>query len=593
MKARKEKQLFNGTEEFNYSDVENGIFVDEDAKKVCVTKTTSSVVICNQLKLSKVAIDQNGIVKAVCISCYNQNTETFIELPLYDIEYFNDCNILDTFSINNMLIRKQHKELLARYVEYLYMNYSQIKECEVIYTYSGLGFLSKRDFSVDTSKYYTSFITSKDSIKEGVIGENLRNLVSHKGNLNDINNFLITNINTSESKLALSLGLLGPISYLVESASNIDNRLVNISGMSSTGKTTAAKLALSLFTRPVKTQNGLYRNANGTTLSIQRNLPQGNGLTIVIDDFSAFASKNATQNENFIYSLESAFGRTSCDYKGGVITPKVRKGAILLTSESKISEMSFKEGALVRILELSNIKWTKNAEHAKRINYFCDKQYGLLGPKLMQIILNYSLEELNQKFESICNNIRDYLLSHHLFDKFSDRIIDEYALVLLAVSILEKYYVDNSLCEINNFGFESIFMLLMSQEEENFNFRNPYEYVYSKLIDFYVQNTKSFIHEVNGDEPDKNHIFGRMYINNNKNAIMALTYVGKKAFDRQYKIDLDDSFLMQEFENKGQVLANKNKTSLSERYQVCIVINKVKIKCIRFVMPEHIKNKLN
>lgn len=592
-KVLKNKKIEKSEEIFQYSDVENGIFVDDERKKICYTKSSNSVVICDQLCLSKVAIDQNGTIKAIAISIYEPNSKTYREFPLYSLICYDDTNIVNTFKLNNVLIREQHKDLLAKYVEYLYINYKFITNCDVIRTYSGLGFLEKIDMSVDTSTYYTSLITTKDSITEGLIEESLRKIVSHNGDLNQINNFLIKNINTPESKLALALGLLGPISYLCDSNSNIDNRLVNISGISSTGKTTAAKLALSLFTKPEKTVNGLYRNANGTTLSIQRTLAEGNGLTMLIDDFSAFASRSSHENEKFIYSLESAFGRSSCDLKGGVITPKTRKGAIILTSENKISDLSFKEGALVRILELSNIHWTKDANHANKINNFCNEHYGLLGPQLMQIVLNYPQQHLTEKLNIQRNKIRRNLLKNHLFDKFTDRIIDEYALVLLCVKIVEEYYQKNSLTIDEKFQFYEIFNLLMKQEEENYNMRNPYVNVYHKLIDFYVQNSKGFIYEFNGDEPNKNHVLGRIYITDSgEKAIMGLTHHGRIAFKKQYSFDLHDACLMQEFEAKGKVLFDKDKTSWTERYTQSCKINGVSIKVLRIVLPEYILKNL-
>ena len=592
------EMLNKGEQESYYNDYSERISVDFENNILLLSKGGSNFQICNRIVLNQVGINQQNRLVSIALGYYINKDQIF-NLPLIDIKYFKPKYICEIFSAYGICIRSKFAKNISNYIEYLYNNYSLFEECSVVNTYDSIGFLESQPGTVDLSKFYTKFVISKDSIVEGNLSGDFNNLVTYAGNKDEINRFLQENIDTEETILGLSLGLLGPVSSILGDRANVGNALVNISGRSSTGKSTIANLGVSLFSKPIKTDQGLYRNANGTTLSIERSLNSAVGMTFYVDDFSAFASRNPRETEKFIYSMESEYGRTSCNFRGGVIQPPHRKGAIIFTSEKKLADNRFKAGALVRVLELADIAWTKSAEHAEIINNFCKRNYGILGPELVKTMLNYGYDELEARFDMYRESLLEEMESLGCVDEFTPRISVLYSLIMVCVDVVSTYYKTAGI-ELENdtlqeYMTDLIALLLLKQEVDYYGFRNSYEDDYNKIVEFYKLNTKKFINNLSGIETEKNNFFGRHIKcrkHPNKLAIV-LNYVGIENLCDQYDVDLhcyNVEFLQYLEENDLIAVINEDETTPSKRYFSNQPINGTSFKAITIFLPEELKD---
>lgn len=87
-------------------------------------------------------------------------------------------------------------------------------------------------------------------------------------------------------ELAVVMGLASAVVGFISREMSMENIIAHIINDSSTGKTTACQLAISVFGSPVIKGNGLMLSWNGTVNAIQRSLTGNNGVVIALDEVS-------------------------------------------------------------------------------------------------------------------------------------------------------------------------------------------------------------------------------------------------------------------------------------------------------------------
>lgn len=125
-----------------------------------------------------------------------------------------------------------------------------------------------------------------------------------------------------ETQLALAMGLSSIVSSLVNSKREIGTLVVNVSGSSSTGKSTMAQLSASLYGSPVTSNFGLVRTFNATKNSILAMCEGRNGLPIILDDANANAKEH--NKSDLIYQLAMGEARARCNNVGNNLAQRER-----------------------------------------------------------------------------------------------------------------------------------------------------------------------------------------------------------------------------------------------------------------------------
>lgn len=156
-------------------------------------------------------------------------------------------------------------------------------------------------------------------------------------------------------------------------------------GNSSTGKSTAAALAVSIAGNPTKGSNTLFRSWNGTRNALEGYLSNNYGLPIVLDELSAATFKDTT---GLLYSLAEGQGRQRSNIDGNVKALKNWGTSVISTAEHSVLNNSARnDGLNVRTIEISEA-FTTSADNADAIKKAISVNYGHVMPLVAEYLLN-------------------------------------------------------------------------------------------------------------------------------------------------------------------------------------------------------------
>src|SRR5699024_1008736 len=155
-------------------------------------------------------------------------------------------------------------------------------------------------------------------------------------------------------------------------------------GNSSTGKSTAAALAVSIAGNPTKGSNTLFRSWNGTRNALEGYLSNNYGLPIVLDELSAATFKDTT---GLLDSLAEVQGRQRSNIDGNVKALKNWGTSVISTAEHSVLNNSARnDGLNVRTIEISEA-FTTRADNADAIKRATSVNYGHIMPIVAEYLL--------------------------------------------------------------------------------------------------------------------------------------------------------------------------------------------------------------
>lgn len=281
-------------------------------------------------------------------------------------------------------------------------------------------------------------------------------------------------------ELALAIGALGPIAYLLHQANTITSfPLVAFIGNSSSGKTTSLKLACSLWGLPT-TGIGLIDSLHQTENALYATLEKNQGMPAFIDETSAGGT--AWDFAQMIYFLSEGRGKKRCDVQGDLRRTAKFGSAVIFTGERSLLEHTEKNpGLYARLLELTFPAWTDNAKHAEDITAFVTANYGTAAPVFMEWLLaNKSI--LPDMFHQEYNGLQN------LCPPCSGI---EHRLLKIAAQILASAQVLNISLGIT-LDIEKMRQLLITQLDDNKPARDKSTEAYEKILAMIAENYPKF-----------------------------------------------------------------------------------------------------
>ena len=362
-----------------------------------------------------------------------ENTEKIIISNGKDKEHTFESDILTTRKLPSLI--KYGHSINESYIKDL--SYAlQLMRDELptsdLYDGSGIietphGYIVMID-TIYTSKQYDQ-LASLDPIVDSTY------LLEPKGTFKD---WLNTYINEVKGHLLLELAVVFGISALVTSFLKHKREIefagiiFSFTGQSSTGKSTAAALAVSVAGNPTKGNKTLFRSWNGTRNALEGYLSNNYGIPLVFDELSLATFKDTT---GLLYSIAEGQGRQRSNVHGEIKTPKNWGTSVISTSEYSIFTNSAQnDGLHVRTIEI-NEQFTTNATNADNIKKAVALNYGHVLPLVAQYLINRE-EEVIQWFKD----------EHHWFKaKLKDetnntgkRMIKRYAVITTSAKILGR-----------------------------------------------------------------------------------------------------------------------------------------------------------
>ncbi|PIC95701.1 hypothetical protein CSV69_10195 [Sporosarcina sp. P26b] len=274
-------------------------------------------------------------------------------------------------------------------------------------------------------------------------------------------------------EFALVYGFSAVINALLAKYRPMDVLLVHIYGDSSTGKTTASRLAVSGFGKP--DADGLLKNWNATFNALMKIIASNHGVPMVLDESSTKTNADFT---SIIYQLAEGRDKNRLNAEIEVREQQKWSGAYLSTGEHRLTEKSNQNSGLqVRVPEFGNIEWTDSATHAEIIKNELGNNYGHAGQKFVQHVIDNFEENLwLEAFDEVKANLVDAMENK---DGFSERLADKYAVIVFTAHIMNE-------CFDFEVSIDKLQEFILEVDQENMTTRSletrALDYIQQKVI---------------------------------------------------------------------------------------------------------------
>jgi len=208
--------------------------------------------------------------------------------------------------------------------------------------------------------------------------------------------------------------------------------IFSFTGQSSTGKSTAAALAVSVAGNPTKGNETLFRSWNATRNALEGYLSNNFGIPIVFDELSSATFKDTT---GLLYSITEGQGRQRSNVHGEVKTPKNWGTSVISTSEYSIfNDSAQNDGLRVRTIEI-NEQFTTNATNADNIKKAVALNYGHVLLLVAKYLINREDEVIQWFYKEV-----DWFEAKLKDDKSNtgNRMFKRYAVITTSAKILGR-----------------------------------------------------------------------------------------------------------------------------------------------------------
>jgi len=382
---------------------------------------------------------------------------------------------------------------------------------------SDLVFVSKKKYShsflgwktyKDKLLYATNDVISKDIALNSKYSGDF--VIEEKGTLdnwiNGISELVIGNLGMELSLLTSVCAILN--GYIGDDI-GLQTFLVHLWGNSSTGKTTAEKVAMSFTSKPVVDNNSLFNSFSGTYNSLINLLTNNYGLLLIFDDTSNVTVKDM---KTFVYAVSSNVDKRRLNASSTQMRTGTWHTVVLTSGEQPlIAHDDYRDGYKVRYIEI-NLPFTNSAEHAHNIENLINENYGVALEPFVKKLLKFSKESVIEVYKKYHTKFMNRLEE----GKYNDRLSKIYSLYMLSASLLNKTF---------NFKFDKkrIFDYFCSYHNEFKNTDNGFEAAYEYIKREIDSNLGHFIVDSEHSKKDKiyypNDCWGSIYRWNDYNEV--------------------------------------------------------------------------
>jgi hypothetical protein len=243
-------------------------------------------------------------------------------------------------------------------------------------------------------------------------------------------------------RFALVLGLTSVIASYLKDFGDAGTILINLSGASSTGKTTSAQFIASLWGQPKVSNLGLVRTFNSTLNALMHSLRGVSGVPVTLDDATTSGFKNRTE---LIYQLAQSEPKlrmsTNTEYRDSGLN---WSGVIFITSETPvISDSESRMGIVSRIIDTDGLIFTESSEHAEIIKRTITNNYGHIGKVYVRGINHKTEEELSALFLTCKEEVISKLvIKDNLTSRIASKLAAIYMTAILTKEILQYQAID-------------------------------------------------------------------------------------------------------------------------------------------------------
>ena len=252
----------------------------------------------------------------------------------------------------------------------------------------------------------------------------------------DLNNLIIGN---TPLEFAFISGLTASmVGYLKRLGKDVPTLILSFQGLSSSGKSTCARLAVSTGTAPMPLngKESLFLNANTTQNAMQAALDDNYGYPVAFDELGELG--NDANMTTTLYSIANGQGKGRCDSLGNLLKKRTWCTTVIYTSEFPLLDLTNSaDGILLRVISFTDVKWTLSAEQANEINEFCSRYHGLPIDQFSFELSELETEKVLALYE---RELGEMAAKVAIDPKFKERAAKAVAIFRLTAAIASKVF---------------------------------------------------------------------------------------------------------------------------------------------------------
>ncbi|MEK4712043.1 DUF927 domain-containing protein [Sporosarcina sp. FSL K6-5500] len=297
----------------------------------------------------------------------------------------------------------------------------------------------------------------------------------------------------SQLEFMLAVAASAPIvGYYFQTRQDIDSLMLQLVGSSTTGKTTAAQLAISLFGPPIKGPKTLFQSFSGTENAIPRMLGGNYGVPFLLDELSLATSSDLTK---LLYLFAESREKARLNEQSQFQERSVWSTTIIMTGEHAILDQTNRNlGLQVRIFEFAIDAWTKDAAHANKLKKVVKNNYGHAGIEYA----NYLAEDWSR----IDKNVQKWITFFQQkmpASKEMDRVGEKYAIIMAGLDMLgTAINVPFHLDDVAEFILQNEERLLADRDSAEAFYQTVVQDVCASVTQFHFNNQMSYSPVVKG-----------------------------------------------------------------------------------------------
>ncbi|WP_307993418.1 DUF927 domain-containing protein [Clostridium butyricum] len=382
-------------------------------------------------------------------------------------------------------------------------------------------------------------------------------------------------IGNTHLEAMLCFGFSAPIvGYLYRTTSYQDTLVIHAVGDSTTGKTTASKLAVSPFGFPDSRDNGIFRTWNGTTNAIIRSLGGNFGVPLVLDEVSMIRNRNISSELYTIASGEDKARLT--DNIEQRDRPKWSTTIISTGEKSIFSKASNNAGLRVRVIQFEGITWTSSATNADNIKAVISQNYGCAGVEFAKYIFSKGINIIDERMEYWYNRCLDEIPD----SSFKDRVAYKFAIIMTGGDIA------NQALQLG-INLDKVLEFLIENEKNNIPDRDLAEKALYDVIETIIENMSKFT--IKGISFFPKDCWGKIETTSQCYKVVFL----KNKLERQLiKLGYEDSkVVIRAWKERGYLLTEKDKTTnrlvVNENKRETVYVLKVPLDELKNYIPKN------
>ncbi len=187
--------------------------------------------------------------------------------------------------------------------------------------------------------------------------------------------------------------------------------IVDLSGETSTGKSTALMLGASVWGTPDKDE-GVFQTFGGTETALERLAAAVGSLPLLLDETKLAGGRGAREVGRILYTLASGQGRQRGRPDGLRVQSKWR-APVVLTGEAPIVSSSNDAGIRARVLTFTDQpmgeKSDAGATYAEHLEGVLHRHHGHAGPVLLARLLDTDREDTRRHYDVIRRSLGEGL----------------------------------------------------------------------------------------------------------------------------------------------------------------------------------------